>query len=52
MKNAELTELLKGLVAIPSLSRQEKDAADYLQQRLAGFGLEPVRKGNNLWIEE
>ena len=29
MKNAELTELLKGLVAIPSLSRQEKDAADY-----------------------
>ena len=52
MNNAELTELLKGLVAIPSLSRQEKDAADYLQQRLAGFGLEPVRKGNNLWIEE
>ncbi|MGN1232208.1 MAG: M20/M25/M40 family metallo-hydrolase [Candidatus Cryptobacteroides sp.] len=48
----ELIDILKGLVSIPSLSRQEKDAADYLEGRLSGIGLAPLRKGNNLWIEE
>ena len=48
----ELTDILKGLVSIPSLSRQEKDAADYLEDRLVRIGLKPCRKGNNLWVEE
>lgn len=48
----ELTDILKGLVSIPSPSRQEKDAADFLEGRLKGIGLAPRRKGNNLWIEE
>ncbi|MGM9739620.1 MAG: M20 family metallo-hydrolase [Candidatus Cryptobacteroides sp.] len=48
----ELTDILKGLVSIPSLSRQEKEAADYLEGRLVRIGLKPCRKGNNLWVEE
>lgn len=48
----KLTDILKGLVSIPSLSRQEKEAADYLEDRLVRIGLKPCRKGNNLWVEE
>ena len=52
MNISELTDILKGLVSIPSPSRQEKDAADFLEGRLNGIGLAPRRKGNNLWIKE
>lgn len=41
--------LLRELVAIPSFSREEAAAADFLQRRLADSGLEPHRTGNNLW---
>lgn len=44
-------ELLKKLISIPSVSRQEKEAADLLQQTMIEYGLSPQRVGNNLWVE-
>lgn len=41
--------LLRELVAIPSFSREEAAAADFLQRRLADAGLAMHRAGNNLW---
>lgn len=41
--------LLQDLVAIPSFSREETAAADFLQRRLADAGLVMQRTGNNLW---
>lgn len=46
---SEATELLKSLIAIPSLSRDEAQAADYLQQYIEMRGMETGRKGNNVW---
>lgn len=46
-----MTDILEKLIAIPSFSREETTAADYLQQRLLADGLDVRRKGNNLWIE-
>ena len=44
-----MTDLLKRLIAIPSLSRDEKAAADFLEAWLAREGFAPHRCGNNLW---
>ncbi len=44
-----MTDLLQQLIAIPSLSRDEKAAADFLEAWLAKEGLAPHRCGNNLW---
>ena len=44
-----MKELLKEIVAIPSISRDEKAVADFLEARLAAMGLPVQRKGNNLW---
>ena len=44
-----MTELLQKLISIPSLSRDEKAVADFLEAWLAGEGLAPHRCGNNLW---
>ena len=44
-----MTGLLQQLIAIPSLSRDEKAVADFLKGWLAGEGLQPHRCGNNLW---
>lgn len=46
-----MTDILERLIAIPSFSREETAAADYLQQRLLADGLDVRRKGNNLWME-
>lgn len=43
-------ELLKDLIRIPSISREEKAAADALEAWMIAHGLAPQRKGNNLWI--
>lgn len=44
--------LLSGLISIPSFSREEGAACDYLQKWLADNGFEDVRRvGNNLWME-
>ncbi len=58
--NAELVELLKAMVAIPSLSRDETAIADYMENWLVTFlrehsleaSYEFHRKANNLWIEQ
>ena len=44
-----MTGLLHQLISIPSLSRDEKAVADFLEGWLAQEGLHPHRCGNNLW---
>jgi len=44
-----MIELLSQLISIPSLSREEKAAADCLQSWMEKRGLDPHRVGNNLW---
>jgi len=46
----ESVELLKAMIGIPSLSRDEKDVADYLEAKFNAWGLHPNRCGNNLWM--
>lgn len=50
-KTREAVQLLKQLVTIPSLSREEAAAADLIQQYLQDKGYEPVRTGNNVWAK-
>ena len=45
----EAVALLKALVAIPSPSREEEKAADYLQTYIEAEGMQTGRKGNNVW---
>ena len=46
----EVVELLKKLIATPSLSRQEEKAADIVQEFFSTKGFRMNRKGNNLWV--
>lgn len=46
----EAVELLKKLIATPSVSRNEKDAADIMEQTIRTYGLEPHREANNIWV--
>lgn len=46
---SEATGVLKSLIAIPSLSRDEEKAADYLQNYIELQGMTTGRKGNNVW---
>ncbi len=43
-------DLLKGMIARPSISRDESDVADFLQSRWKAAGHVVHRRGNNLWI--
>lgn len=45
----EAVALLKSLISIPSLSREETAAADFLQQHIEAAGMATGRKGNNVW---
>ena len=45
----EAIELLKQLIATPSISRDESQAADVLQDFLQQRGFHPRRHGNNVW---
>ena len=47
---SDAVELLKKLIATPSVSRNEKDAADIMEQTVRSYGFEPQREANNLWI--
>ena len=47
---SDAVELLKKLIATPSVSRSEKDAADIMEQTIRSYGFEPQREANNLWI--
>ena len=42
--------LLQKLIAIPSFSREETAAADFLQAYIENLGYKVNRKNNNLWI--
>lgn len=46
---SKATGLLKSLISIPSLSRDEEKAADYLQNYIEMQGMTTGRKGNNIW---
>lgn len=46
---SEAIGLLRGLISIPSLSREEEAAADYLQNYIEAEGVQTGRKGNNVW---
>ena len=41
--------LLSQLIATPSTSRNEKDAADIMEQTLRDYGFTPHREANNVW---
>ena len=43
-------DLLKGMISIPSYSREEKDVADFLQNKWSDVGNVVNRLGNNLWL--
>lgn len=45
----EAIELLKNMVAIPSVSRNEQEVANLLEQFMTQNGLSPHRSGHNLW---
>jgi acetylornithine deacetylase len=46
----DAVDLLKQLIAIPSLSREEGNVADLLEIYLKEKGLSPYRKANNVWL--
>ena len=47
---SDAVQLLKKLIATPSVSRNEKDATDIMEQTIRSYGFEPQREANNLWI--
>ena len=47
----EAVELLKRLIATPSVSREETAAADLIEEYLKGKGCTPERSGNNVWAK-
>lgn len=51
MTTEQAIDLLKRLIAIPSPSREERAAADMLETEFCRLGLQPQRKGNNIWVE-
>lgn len=46
---AEAVGLLKSLIGIPSVSREETQAADFLQNYIEAEGMQTGRRGNNVW---
>lgn len=44
-----MISLLQQLISIPSLSRDEKAVADFLESWMFRHGMAPHRQGNNLW---
>lgn len=48
----ESVELLKRMVAISSISRNEGEVADMIQDTLSRMGLKYNREGNNLWVRQ
>ena len=47
---SDAVDLLKKLIATPSVSRNEKEAADIMEQTIRSYGFEPQREANNVWI--
>ena len=46
---SEAITLLQALIGIPSVSREEEAAADFLQNYIEGSGIMTGRSGNNIW---
>lgn len=49
MQTSQAIELLKRLIATPSISRDEAKAADIVEEELRELGFAPQRKMNNVW---
>ena len=47
--SSEAITLLSSLIRIPSLSREEDKAADFLQTYIEEAGILTGRSGNNVW---
>lgn len=47
---SQSVQLLKAMIQIPSLSREEKGVADYLEETFSDWGLHPSRNHNNIWL--
>ena len=47
---SDAVELLKRLIATPSISRNEKEAADIMEATIRSYGFTPQREANNVWI--
>ncbi len=45
----DAVDLLKRLIATPSVSRQETEAADIMQRQMESYGLTSRREANNVW---
>src|ERR1035437_2972716 len=43
--------LLKAMIPIPSISREESEVADLIEERLRTLDLDPHRYGNNIWVK-
>lgn len=39
------------MIEIPSISREEKNLADYIEKKLREWDFHPSRSGNNIWIK-
>lgn len=50
LATCDAIDLLKQLIAIPSISREEDKTAALLFQYLSSKGFKPERKGNNVWV--
>lgn len=47
---SDAVDLLKKLIATPSVSRNEKEATDVMEQTIRKYGFEPHREANNIWM--
>lgn len=47
--SSEAVSILKSLIGIPSISKEEEAVADFLQNYIESIGIVVNRKGNNLW---
>ena len=47
---SDAVSLLEKLIATPSVSRNEENAADVMEQAMKSYGFTPKREANNLWI--
>ena len=50
MQTTQAIELLKRLIATPSVSREEAAVADIIESELKALGFVPQRKMNNVWV--
>jgi len=51
MKNGEVIDLLRQLIAIPSFSKEENKTADAIEAFLKGKGVDVKRHLNNVWAK-